>query len=161
MPAVSEQFKTYHDFASASLQDIYGERLDAAQQFVCNSMQSGVWINQQSSFFWLPLPWQAQLSPINAIASGDFDADGKIELILAQNHFSNWIETGLWRGTPGTHLEWNGSHFQTLTFPQSGIFLPNDTKAIITLPNTQSTHILAAQNQGPLLLFSSQPSNKQ
>lgn len=160
MPAVSEQFKTYRDFASATLDDIYGDRLKKAYKVTANHLESGVWLNESTQgsgikFRWQTLPWAAQLSPVNSIVSGDFNGDGSTELILAQNHYSNWVETGLWRGNPGCHLEWKKDRFVTIPHTESGILLPNDTKSIITLDanGDGKTDILAGQNNDPLLLF--------
>lgn len=160
MPTVSEQFKTYREFASASLTDIYGERLEKAYKVTANHLESGVWINETNTgelpkFRWLPFPWKAQLSPVNDIASGDFNGDGKTELILAQNHYTNQVETGLWRGSPGCHLEWNGSSFTTIPHQESGIILPNDTKSILSIDvnSNGKKDILAGQNNEGLLLF--------
>ena len=79
MPAVSGLFKTYREFAGASLPDIYGERLTAAYKVEVNDLSSGVWVNESKlgeiSLRWQELPFEAQLSPVNAIAAGDFDAD--------------------------------------------------------------------------------------
>ncbi len=63
MPTVSEQFKSYREFASASLEEIYGERLDRALQLRANHLESGVWLNttkgrEPVSFRWISLPWE-------------------------------------------------------------------------------------------------------
>lgn len=165
MPTVSEQFKTYREFASASLTDIYGDRLDSAYKVTANHLESGVWINEASSsstpkFRWLSFPREAQLAPTNGIASADFDNDGNMELILAQNHFTNQVETGLWRGSPGCHLEWNGSAFEAIDHNSSGIILPNDTKSILSIDTNSDgkPDILAGQNNDKLLLFKNQKS---
>ena len=163
MPAVSEQFKTFKSFAAANLIEIYGEKLDAAYKVTANQLKSGVYLNQTKQgkpmkFIWHELPSKAQLSPINDIAAADFDNDGKTELIFAMNHHTNWPETGLWRGTPGLHVEWTGSSFKALSYPKSGIVLPNDTKAILEIDanNDGKLDILAGQNDDQLLLFINQ-----
>ncbi|MDB4141872.1 VCBS repeat-containing protein [Akkermansiaceae bacterium] len=160
---MSEQFKTYHDFASASLNDIYGDRLSKAYKVTATHLESGVWLNQGSkgeglSFRWQSLPWDAQLSPVNAAASGDFDGNGKIELVLAQNHETNWIETGIWRGNPGCHLEWDGKAFRIVPHSESGILMPHDTKSLLTIDANSDglLDVLAAPNNRALLLFSNQ-----
>lgn len=165
MPAVSERFKTYRDFASADLEEIYGQRLIEAFKVTANHLESGVWLNETRkggslSFRWKSLPWEAQLSPVSGIVTGDFDGDGSVEMILAQNHYSNWLETGPWRGNPGCHLEWDKDQFKVIGHPQSGVFLPNDTKAILTIDvdSDGQEDILVGQNSDRLLLFRNQSS---
>ena len=160
MPTVSEQFTSYREFASASLEEIYGNRLDRALELKANHLESGVWLNTTKgrgalSFRWISLPWETQLSPVNAIASGDFDRNGKIELAIAQNHYSNQVETGLWRGNPGCHVEWELDQFQLIRPPVSGLFLPDDTKSILSLDSDGNgwQDILAGQNNDAVLLF--------
>lgn len=160
MPAVSEQFKTFYSFASANLDDIYGERLTKAFKVTANHLKSGIWLNESSKdagikFSWKSLPRGAQLSPVNSIASGDFNSDGKIELIFAQNHFTNWPETGLWRGSPGCHMEWSNNAFKVIPQKESGINLPNDTKSILSIDidGDGSLDIIAGQNNDELLIF--------
>jgi hypothetical protein len=160
MPAVSGRFKTYRDFASASLTDIYGVRLAEAFLVTANHLESGVWLNETGkggdiAFRWQALPQEAQLSPVNAIASGDFNGDGSTEVVLAQNHYTNQAETGLWRGNPGCHLEWGENGFETIPHQSSGIVMPNDTKAILSIDadGDGMPDILAGQNDDILLLF--------
>ena len=57
MPTVSAQFKTYHDFASASLNDIYGDRLSSALMLEVNTPESGIFVNDgKAHFTFKPLP---------------------------------------------------------------------------------------------------------
>ena len=160
MPAVSEHFETYREFAAASLLDIYGERLEKAFKLTANHLESGIWLNETKDdgviqFRWQALPLEAQLSSINAMTSGDFNGDGRSELILAQNHYTNQAETGLWRGNPGCHLEWDGDGYVTVPHSASCVVMPNDTKSIISLDvnNDGKLDILAGQNNDELLFF--------
>jgi len=159
MPTVSEQFKSYREFAGASLEEIYGERLHKAFKVTANSLESGVWMNQSENgeikFTWKPLPWDAQLSPTNAVVSGDFNRDGHIELILAQNQHSNQVETGLWSGSVGCYLEWKDGEFKVVEPVASGVILPNDTRAIeaIDINKDGFSDLIIGQNNNELLLF--------
>lgn len=155
MPSVSGRFKTFHKFASASLEDIYGVRLKHALRLEANHLESGIWINQTVKgesirMDYRSLPWIAQLSPVNDVTAGDFDGDGCLEVILAQNHFTNQVETNIWRGTAGCHLEWRGGAFEVINPATSGIYLPRDTKSILSL----DSDVIAGQNNGYLLRFS-------
>ncbi len=159
MPTVSEQFKSYRDFASASLAEIYGDKLSAAYKVTANTLESGVWINESKKgvieFSWKPMPWDAQLSPTNAIASGDFNGDGVLEFILAQNQHSNQVETGLWSGNVGCYLEWKDGEFQVVDPKDSGIVLPSDTRSIqlIDIDGDKLDDLIIGQNDDELLFF--------
>lgn len=151
MPTLGKKFGTYRQFASEDLPGIYSPaRIEAARHFTANTFASGAWINEGSTFRWLPFPGSAQFAPINAILVSDFDGDGGIELVLAQNHDSREPETGLWRGTPGTHLEWKDGQFEIIPPARSGVVLPADTKSLLLLGKGA---ILAGQNNGPILRF--------
>ena len=153
MPALGKKFESYRQFASEDLIGIYSEdRIAKATKFSANQFASGAWINEGAGkrFRWLAFPASAQFSQVNAIAHGDFDGDGHLELILAQNHDSREPETGLWRGGIGCHLDWGGAGFIVIPPAASGILLPADTKAVIALDDRR---ILAGQNNGTVLMF--------
>ncbi len=151
MPALGKKFNTYRQFASEDLAGIYSPaRIETAQRFTATTFASGVWINEGAAFRWLPFPGSAQFAPVNALVAADFDGDGRMEVILAQNHDGREPETGLWRGTPGTHLEWREGRFEIIPHEESGILLPADTKALLHLDGAT---LLAGQNNGPLLRF--------
>ena len=157
MPALGKKFSSYRQFASEDLFGIYSEdRIEKAEKFTANEFASGAWINEGAGnrFRWLAFPDCAQFSQINAIATGDFDGDGHLELILAQNHDTREPETGLWRGATGCHLEWNGESFIAIPPAASGIVMPADTKAVVVL---EGVGILAGQNNASLLLFQRSP----
>ncbi|MGI9241497.1 MAG: FG-GAP repeat domain-containing protein, partial [Verrucomicrobiales bacterium] len=153
MPSLAKRFASYRQFAEKDLFGIYSEqRLGGAEKFTAGQFASGVWINEGAGkpYRWLALPDAAQFSQVNAITSGDFDGDGRLEAVLAQNHDTREPETGLWRGGIGCHLEWNGSRFEVIPPAESGLVMPADTKSVIRLGERT---IVAGQNNGGLLLF--------
>ena len=66
------------------------------------------------------------------------------------NQFTREPETGLWRGYPSCHLEWNGSAFEVIPHERSGIVMTWDTRSLVLL---EGGRILAGQNNAGLLLF--------
>ena len=97
MPSLSEKFPTYRKFASATLKDIFSEKgLADAYSLSASHLASSIFINDGSGNFEVrELPRLAQISPSMGVVVQDFDADGNLDIVLAQNFYPNQIETGL------------------------------------------------------------------
>lgn len=135
MPTVSEQFKTFHDFASSSLDDIYGERLSNAYKREINTTESGIFINDGTGkFTFQPLPTLAQISPVFGISATHLDADGKLDLVLAQNFHHPQRETGRMDGGLSLALLGNGDgSFRPLMPETSGLVVDGDSRSLTVL----------------------------
>ena len=161
MTSLADKFPTYRDFAACDLAGLFGDaRLARATKFEATCFESGVLLNDTEKggpprFRWIILPWEAQLSPINDFAVADFDGDGALEIACAQNHFTREAETGLWRGNPGCVFRWKENAPQLVPPHQTGLFLPNDTKALASgdFDLDGKPDLAAAQNDDALLLF--------
>jgi hypothetical protein len=96
MPFLAEKFTKFHDFASASLQEIYTESsLQSALRLEATSLESGVWRNDgDGRFAFLALPRVAQAAPIYGSVIHDFNGDGILDIVAAQNFFGLQPETG-------------------------------------------------------------------
>ncbi|MFP6900890.1 MAG: VCBS repeat-containing protein, partial [Opitutales bacterium] len=78
-----------------------------------------------------PLPRLAQVSAAFGLVFGDWDADGRVDLAMAQNFYSPQPETGNLDGGLGMVLKGLGDgSFETLRIDQSGFLLPGDAKAL-------------------------------
>ena len=155
MPFLGGKFERFHDFASASLQEIYTpSRLAAARRFAANSLESGIWLNDgRGHFAFSPLPTIAQAAPVFGIAVDDFDLDGKLDLVLAQNFFGPQAETGHYDGGVGLLLLGRGDGtLQPLLPRDSGLVVTGDATAVCLadLDHDGSSEILIARNLGPL-----------
>ncbi|MBM3835931.1 MAG: hypothetical protein FJ403_22240 [Verrucomicrobia bacterium] len=81
------RFTTHQAFGKASIQEILGTRYQNAGIAEVASLESAVFLNRGDRFECLPLPREAQLSPVFSVNVGDFDADGAEDLFLSQNFF--------------------------------------------------------------------------
>jgi hypothetical protein len=132
MPFLRKKVPKFHDFASATLFDLYAGRLEKAQRFEANTLESGVLINDGSGQFeFRALPSITQASPVFGIVISDFDADGNEDLFLAQNSFAPQVETGRMDGGVSVVLRGlgNGS-FSPVRPDRSGIVIPEDSKGV-------------------------------
>ena len=158
IPILSDRFGSFHEFALASLDDIYtAERLDNAHRFEANTLDTSVLLNQgDGSFDVRPLPRLAQISPSYGVVLTDFNGDGNTDIYLAQNFFSTQIETGRMDGGTSLLLTGAGDGTFSARFPsESGLVVAGDAKGL-TAADINSDHrmdLIVAMNGGPLLAF--------
>lgn len=160
MPHLAKRFSTYHQFATAALPEIYTpDALEHSLTLTANTLESGILINDGKGHFeFKPLPALAQVSPGFGLCFLDADADGNVDLFMAQNFFGPQYETGPFSGGLSVLLLGNGSGgFEVLSPDRSGLMIPGDAKAAtITDFNRDGRPDLAvAQNDGALLTFES------
>jgi len=162
MPFIAEKFDTYHDFASASLHEIYTDALlQGAQRVTATVTDSGVLINKESPdgsrvFEFQPLPIAAQFAPVFGIEVMHVNDDAIPDLFLAQNFYTPQRETGRMNGGVGCVMLGNGDGtFESITPATSGIVIPEDAKSTIAadLDNDGRIDLVVATNDGPLRTF--------
>lgn len=133
MPFLKGKIKTFHNFASAGLAELYTEnKLASALRLEANTLESGVLINDGGAVFsWRPLPRIVQIAPAFGVVLEDIDGDGDLDAVLAQNSFSPQRETGRMDGGLGQVLLNDGAgHFSALTPKTSGVEIPGDAKSL-------------------------------
>lgn len=155
MPFLGGKFEKFHDFAVASLQDIYTPTcLETSHRYSANRLDSGVWLNDGSGqFTFLSLPTLAQVAPVFGIVVGEFDNDNKLDVFLAQNFFGPQLETGRADGGIGLLLHGNGDGtFRPVAPRDSGVVIPGDAKSALVadLDNDAVADLLIATNDGPV-----------
>jgi hypothetical protein len=158
MPHLAGKFSTFHDFAKASLAEIYTPtNLDASHQFSVNTLESGLLVNDGTGKFeFRPLPWMAQIAPCFGAAVTDLDADGHADVLLAQNFFGPQVETGRFDGGLSVVLRGDGRGGFTEVWPQaSGLIVPGDAKALTVgdLNGDGRQDVLIAQNNDTPVAF--------
>ena len=158
MPHLGEKFSTFHNFASASLAEVYGnQRLQDSHRFTATSAESGVLLNDGKGHFdFLPLPDVAQASPAFGIKVVHANADPHLDLLIAGNFYGPQSETGRFDGGIGVLLTGRGDGtFEATPAVESGIVLPGDAKAAITadLDGNGTLEFLISNNGGSLQCF--------
>ncbi len=159
MPFISEKFPMFSDFASSTLEDIYGaKKLQEALHYQANNFAS-VYIENRGdgSFDMRPLPSEAQLAPLNDMVIWDFDKDGNLDVIVAGNMYNTEVETPAYDAGKGLYLKGNGDG-TFISYPKiddTGIFMPLNVKdlQLIFLSEEKRPAILVANNNDGLQLF--------
>ena len=158
MPPLAEKFPTYDAFARAALDEIYTpEALASARRFEVDTTQSGVWFNNgRGRFEFRPFPRIAQIAPVHGIAIGDVDADGHLDVFVAQNDHAPQRETGRHDGGVGLLLRGDAAGRFTPVPPRdSGIIVPTDSRAtaFVHLDDDDRLDLVVAVNGQPVRTF--------
>jgi hypothetical protein len=88
LPFLQARVTTFEAYGSASLEEIYGDRLTGTTRLEVNTSASLMFLNRGDHFEARPLPAEAQWSPAFGASVGDFDGDGNEDAFLSQNFFA-------------------------------------------------------------------------
>lgn len=163
MPLVKQRMPTYHDFAGATLEQIYTpDSLEQAHVLTANTLASGVLVNGgtpgdgAAAFTFQPLPRIAQASPGYGAAMADFGGDGTPDVYFVQNFSHREPETGRWTGGIGQFLlgAWE-CRFMANPTDDRGLFVPGDGRAatVCDINHDGQPDIALTQNGGPIRAF--------
>ena len=150
MPFISKKFPSFHQYADATLEDIYGENLKKAMHLQAKEFSSIILMNQGGKFERLSLPVEAQFSAVNGIVTGDFDGDAVKDLLLAGNQFDTEVETTPADASIGLLLLQKSGKFIPQTVLNSGVFLKNNVRDVQKIKVNGQDMILVANNHGNL-----------
>ena len=164
MPFIADKFKSYRDFATATLSDIYSPNcLDESSRFVANTLATGLLVNQggsdETTFEFQPLPAMVQMSPAFAPVITEIDGDGHPDILIVQNFFHPQWETGRAAGGLGVALLGEGDGTFHLVGPkQSGVIIPDDARSLVAtdLNDDHRPDFLIGVNDGDLLTLMNQ-----
>ncbi len=152
MPFIKEKFPSYKQFASATLEDVYGSDLEKSYHLEVTNFSSSILINEGAGKYTLkPLPTEAQFSCINGLVVKDFDQDGHLDILSAGNLFVAEVETPRNDASVGLLLKGNGDNtFAPSLLPESGFMAKGDVKDLKYIRINNTDHVLVANNDGPL-----------
>jgi hypothetical protein len=96
MPVIKKKYLYAHDFAKASLSEIFGsDNLKKADIFSANYFSNAVLINDGNlNFSVKALPWEAQLTAYKSAAVLDINKDNLPDIIIGGNFYPNNIQLG-------------------------------------------------------------------
>ncbi|MFN8252113.1 MAG: VCBS repeat-containing protein [Ferruginibacter sp.] len=150
LPSLKKLNLRHHEYAEKTVQEIFGADINDAEQKKVNYTKSIVAINDgQGHFTAVPLPYQAQLSAINAIVLTDMDHDGLPDIIAAGNCVNVLPQFGSEDASYGLVLLNKGKgNFAAVPGTMTGLYLKGETRDIRLLNTTTSNAVLFLQNNG-------------
>ena len=157
MVSFRKKFTNYKSFANATVKEIFqNDDLKNALMLKANYLQSAYIENKGKGIFKIsPLPIEAQFAPLFGLSTGDFNDDGNEDIIINGNDFGVEVGQGRLDALNGLMMLGNGKgNFLPQSIQESGILIPGDGKALVSLTNAKGKEILiASQNKGKLKCF--------
>jgi enediyne biosynthesis protein E4 len=153
-PILKKKFLYAADFATSSIENIYGgNKLNAAQKLSCNYFSNALIVNNGNwKFTTTALPWQAQLSMYKDAINIDANNDGIQDILLVGNFFPCNVRVGRYDADYGTLLIGDGrGNFN----PQSlnGVNLIGETRRITTIKiKNKQAYILVKNNDAAMII---------
>ena len=155
--SMRKKFPDYKTYAVATMDQVLTpEERKGALVVEANDFRSCLIKNEGNGRFSIhPLPVQAQLSSIDGMLAEDVDGDGFLDVVMSGNDYGTEPSVGRYDAFNGLVLRGNGKgEFSAMTILQSGLYLPGDQKALVTLRGAEGRCLIAAtQNRGPLQLW--------
>ena len=132
MPALRKVVPRYEDYARSTFAELFPAAVRAKSVVgKATVLYSAVFRKEDGAFVAEPLPTEAQLAPIYAVAVADVNGDGLPDLITGGNQTVNKPELGINAASFGTVLINQGeSGFRALGPAETGMVLAGDVRTI-------------------------------
>ena len=150
MPFINEKYSSYHDFASATTEDIFGEALSKGVRKTIRTLESSIFLNNGKGVFSrIALPNEAQFSPIQGMVIQDINDDGIQDVLCVGNLYETEVETARYDAGRGECLLGTGDgHFVTMSLNESGFYFQDNVKSLksINIIELGATFLIGINN---------------
>jgi len=153
MPHLKKKYLKYENYKDQTITDIFTvEELENATVKEAYRLESVALINKGGFQFELkPLPKEAQFAPIYALLSGDFNNDGKQDIVTGGNLYNVKPEVGKYDASYGLLLLGNGDGtFKSVSATESGISFSGQVRDLHLLDIAQEKLLVVVKNDAPL-----------
>ncbi|MDF9799940.1 hypothetical protein OKW21_005203 [Catalinimonas alkaloidigena] len=153
--SLKKKFYDYKTFSQTSPGEYFTqEQLSGADTLYAHILESVYLQNEGGSFNVIPLPTEAQFSPIYAITSLAINEDKFPDLILGGNQSLSRVSTGRYDANYGIVLSnQEGKTFESIPPAKTGIKVKGDVRSIVRISIDDHWHLLFARNQDSLKVF--------
>jgi hypothetical protein len=149
------KFKSYKDYCDATMAQIFSaDELAKAARIIANNVETSVFMNRNGKFVKAELPIQAQFSSASQVLSGDFNHDGKPDLLLFGNHTDNRLKLGSFDANYGCLLTGDGKGgFTYQTQLASGFSVNGDVKSAAEININGLKYLMLGVSNQPLQFY--------
>jgi hypothetical protein len=158
---LKNRYLNYKHYANQTVGDVFPQK-DLTGAVVKNAYTfatSLVRNDGNGRFTVVPLPLEAQITPVYGIHYSDLDGDGKSDLLLAGNFDGVKPELGKMTAGYGLYLRGDGKGgFTPVKTVDSGFLVPGQTRDIQSLRTAKGrVYIVARNNDRPLIFRANAP----
>lgn len=156
MPFIKDKFKSYSEFANASLNDIYGDtQLNEAYKKEVTELKSILLINKgDMKFDKIVLPALAQQFPLLNCTFYDINNDGFEDCILTGSMYNTEVETTRLDAISGLILKSNGKNgYNPIPYETTGLYFKGNAKDTELISTEIDNYILTTFNNNALRVY--------
>lgn len=157
MPSLKKKFVKYEQYAGKTIDEIIDKKdlADAVVKRVYTA-ESAVLRNEGngSAFTFVPLPTQAQLSPVYSIISTDYDHDGAVDLIVSGNYYDVLPEIGRYDAMKGLVLRGTKTGFEAKSPSETGFWAEDQVR---TMKQLKQGQIILGRNNTKVQVYKPVP----
>jgi len=156
IPALEGKYETFKSYSGQRIKDIFSEEiLQRSVVLEARILESVLLINDGMGAFQLkPLPTESQLSPVYAIATGDFDHDGKADILMGGNLSRAKPESGIYNAGHGIFLKGKGNeNWKAVPADSSGFFTRGEIRDLRVIKINGKSMISVARNNDNLHFY--------
>lgn len=153
LPLLKKKYLKYKDFAQASLEEIFGmENLEKATKRTVTTTASTIFYQDKNKKFTaVPMPMQAQFSPMNSLLLKDFNRDGLMDIIGAGNFMHANIKRGKYDASYGeVMINWKAREVKYIEPYIHGLKLEGEVVKLEVVKIGNWPYLLAARNNAPI-----------
>lgn len=156
LPYLKKRFLKYEDYKLKEINVIFDkEQLKASLYQKATFLESAVlWNNGKSQFTLSALPQEAQVAPVYAIHTDDFNGDGHKDILLAGNLFEVKPEIGIYDANYGVCLLGDGKgHFNAVPNRQIALSIDGQVRDLKSIDLAGKKLLLVARNNDRVQAF--------
>ncbi len=155
-PELRTRFASHKLFSIAGVPEVLGSARDRARTVEVVELASMLFLNRGDHFEASQLPGEAQYAPVFGMNVADFDGDGREDVFLAQNFFSNRPEEPRLDAGRGVVLRGDGTgKLKPMTGLESGVMIYGEQRgsAVCDYDEDGRTDLVVTQNGAATRMF--------